>query len=384
LVPILIYIEENTSPPPDFILRSPTGSLWSAMPFLTLFFSSIYSSLLVISGVISVVVGSSDAHAQAVSGNPYQVIYHWGELPDGRTMGVVTGVHPDPDGEHMWIVERCSTNQCAGSNLAPIHKLDSQGRVVKSIGAGLFAWPHGFDLDSEGNIWVTEGAPAGDARGRDGFALGMGHQVLKLNQDGEVLMRLGEAGVAGDDATHFNGPSAVQVADDGAIWIADGHRGGNNRVLKFSAQGELILQLGGGIDSLSREVARFNDPHDLKMDSEGRLFVADRGNNRIQIFDSEGELLSIWTQFGRPSGIWIDAQDRIYVADGMSGDQWNPGWQRGIRIGDARTSWITDFIPDYEVQNGSGIEFLATDAEGNIYAGQVGRQRFEKYVRVRP
>ena len=354
------------------------------MPILTLFFSSIYSSLLVLFGVISVVLGSGDAHAQAVSGNPYQVIYHWGELPNGRIMGVVTGVHPDPDGEHMWIVERCSTNQCAGSNLAPIHKLDSQGRVVKSIGAGLFAWPHGFDLDSEGNLWVTEGAPAGDARGRDGFALGIGHQVLKLNQDGEVLMRLGEAGVAGDDATHFNGPSAVQVADDGTIWIADGHRGGNNRVLKFSAQGVLLLQLGGGIDSLSREVARFNDPHDLKMDSQGRLFVADRGNNRIQIFDSEGELLSIWTQFGRPSGIWIDAQDKIYVADGMSGDQWNPGWQRGIRIGDAKTSWITDFIPDYEVQNGSGIEFLATDAEGNIYAGQVGRQRFEKYVRVRP
>lgn len=324
------------------------------------------------------------ASAQAVSGNPYQVIYHWGELPDGREMGVVTGVHPDPDGEHMWIVERCGTNQCAGSDLPPIHKLDKDGRVVKSIGAGLFAWPHGFDLDSEGNLWVTEGAPQGDARGAAGFALGMGHQVLKLNQDGEVLMRLGEAGVGGDDATHFNGPAAVLVAPNGEVWIADGHRGGNNRVLKFSADGELLLQLGGGIDSLSREVGKFNDPHDLKMDSQGRIFVADRGNNRIQIFDQTGELLSIWTQFGRPSGIWIDENDKIFVADGMSGDQWNPGWQRGIRIGDARTSWITDFIPDYEVQDGSGIEFLATDAEGNIYAGQVGRQRFEKYVRVRP
>jgi len=323
-------------------------------------------------------------HAQAVSENPYQVIYHWGELPNGRSMGVVTGVHPDPDGEHMWIVERCSANQCAGSAFPPIHKLDREGRAVKSIGAGLFAWPHGFDLDGEGNLWVTEGAPQGDARGSEGFARGMGHQVIKLNQDGEVLMRLGEAGVAGDDATHFNGPSAVLAAPGGDVWIADGHRGGNNRVLKFSANGELLLQLGGGVASLSREVGSFNDPHDLKMDSQGRVFVADRGNNRIQIFDQDGELLSIWTQFGRPSGIWIDAQDKIYVADGMSGDQWNPGWQRGIRIGDAKTSWISAFIPDYEVQNGSGIEFLATDASGNIYAGQVGRQRFEKYVRVRP
>jgi sugar lactone lactonase YvrE len=327
---------------------------------------------------------SSAALPQAVTNNPYQVIFHWGELPGDRPMGIVTGVHPDPDGEHLWIVERCGANQCAGSTLNPIHKLDSTGKAVKSIGAGLFAWPHGFDLDADGNLWLTEGAPAGDARGEPGAALGMGHQVIKLNQDGEVLMRLGEAGVAGDDSRHFNGPSAVLVAPDGNLWIADGHRGGNNRILKFSAEGELLLQIGGGIDALSRESGRFNDPHDLKMDSQGRLFVADRGNNRIQIFDQQGELLDIWTQFGRPSGMWITPDDVLYVADGMSGEQWNRGWQRGIRIGDAGSGWISEFIPDYELQNGSGIEFLAVDAEGSIYAGQVGHQRFEKYVRVRP
>jgi DNA-binding beta-propeller fold protein YncE len=326
----------------------------------------------------------SAVFAQAVSDNPYQVIYNWGQLPDGRAMGVVTGVHPDADGDHLWVVERCSVNQCAGSALPPIHKLDREGRVVKSIGAGLFAWPHGFDLDADGNLWITEGAPVGDPRGEPGFALGMGHQVIKLDQEGNVLMRLGVAGIAGDDDRHFNGPSAVAVADNGDIWIADGHRGGNNRILKFAANGKLLLQIGGGIASLSREVARFNDPHDLKIDSQGRLFVADRGNNRIQIFSQEGELLEIWTQFGRPSGIWLDKDDRIYVADGMSDSNWNPGWQRGIRIGDAKTGWISAFIPDYEVPNGSGIEFLATDRDGSIYAGQVGRQRFEKYVRVRP
>ncbi len=286
------------------------------------------------------------ASGQAAADNPYQVIYHWGTLPGGRPMGVVSGVHPDPDGEHLWVMERCSTNQCAGSDLHPIHKLDRDGNVVKSIGAGLFAWPHGFDLDHEGNLWVTEGAPEGDARGQPGFERGMGHEVIKLNQQGEVLMRFGEAGVAGDDAGHFNGPAAVVVAPSGEFWVADGHRGGNNRIMKFSPDGELLLQLGGGIDSLSRESGAFNDPHDLKIDSAGRLFVADRGNNRIQIFSQNGELLDIWTQFGRPSGIWIDANDRIYVADGMSGDQWNRGWERGIRIGDARTGWITEFIPD--------------------------------------
>jgi sugar lactone lactonase YvrE len=327
---------------------------------------------------------SSQSSAQNVLDNPYQVEYHWGELPGGREMGIVTGVHPDPDGEHIWILERCGANQCAGSDLHPIHKLDRQGNAVTSIGAGLFAWPHGFDLDSDGNIWVTEGAPEGDQRGAAGAELGMGHQVIKLSQQGEVLMRLGEAGIPGDDAVHFNGPAAVLIAPGGEIWIADGHRGGNNRVLKFSPDAELLLQLGGGVEDTSREESRFNDPHDLKMDSGGRLFVADRGNNRIQIFDQQGNLLDIWTQFGRPSGIWIDADDKIYVADGMSGEQWNRGWQRGIRIGDANTGWVTNFIPDYEIPNGSGIEFLATDAEGSIYAGQVGRQRFEKYIRVRP
>ena len=129
--------------------------------------------------------------------NPYQVIYHWGELPGDRTMGIVTGVHPDADGEHLWILERCGTNQCAGSDLHPIHKLDMEGNTVKSIGAGVFAWPHGFDMDAEGNFWVTEGAPDGDDRGGPGMERGMGHQVIKINQEGEVLMRLGEAGAPG-------------------------------------------------------------------------------------------------------------------------------------------------------------------------------------------
>jgi sugar lactone lactonase YvrE len=256
-------------------------------------------------------------------------------------MGVVSGVQPDPDGKHIWVLERCSENQCAGSDLHPLHKLDMDGKTVKSIGAGLLAWPHGFDMDADGNFWITEGAPEGDPRGEPGFERGMGHQVIKINQDGEVLMRLGEAGVAGFDATHFNGPAAVLVAPNGEIWVADGHRGGNNRVMKFSPEGNLILQLGGGVDDTSLAASQFNDPHDLKMDSQGRLFVADRGNNRIQIFSQEGELLDIWTQYGRPSGIWIEPDDTILVADGMSGEQWNRGWERGIRIGDASTGYVS-------------------------------------------
>ena len=329
------------------------------------------------------------ANAPAQSGsNPYRVMYGWEKMPGGRAMGVVSGVYPTPDGEHLWIMERCGTNNCAGSDLNPIHLFDLDGNVVKSIGAELFAWPHGFDVDDEGNIWVTEGAPAGDARGEPGFSMGMGHQVFKLSPDGEVLMTLGEAAVPGDDEAHFNGPAAVHVAPNGEIWVADGHRNGNNRLVKFAPDGKFLFAIGGGVGSESKEAARFDDPHDIKMDSQGRVFVADRGNNRIQIFTQEGELLYIWTQFGKPSGLFIDDNDMLYVSDGLSGVErpgWrdNFGWERGIRIGSARTGWVEHFILDAEVENGSGVEFLAADHDGHIYAGEVGKQRLAVYRRTR-
>ncbi len=360
--------------------------------------------------------------AQSMANNPYRAVYDWPNLPEGRDLGVVSGIKPDGDGEHLWILERCGGNQCANSDLNPVHKFDLNGNIVRSIGAGLFAWPHGFDVDDEGNIWVTDGAPLGDPRGELGLSMDMGHQVFKLSPEGEVLMTLGEAGVAGDDEAHFNGPASVLVAPNGEIWVADGHRSGNNRVMKFSPDGKFIWQLGGagavggcahvapdgiapscppprpitdpfpgrgGVNSASGDRGRFYDLHDLAMDRRGRLFVADRGNNRIQIFGQNGDLLAVWTQFGKPSGMAIDDDDRIYVVDGMSdgqwsGRHWNPGWERGIRAGDAETGWISAFIPDQEIAVASGFEFIGVDSRGNIYGGDVGRRRLVKYVRVRP
>ncbi len=282
--------------------------------------------------------------------------------------------------------------------------------MVKAFGAGLFVWPHGFFVDHEGNVWVTEGAPAGEARGAEGHKVGKGHQVFKFSPDGKVLMTLGVAGVPGDDQTHFNGPSHVFVVPQtGDIWVTDGHRGGNNRLVKFDKNGKYLMQVGGGVKSATLERGLFNDPHHIAMDSQGRLFISDRGNNRIQIFDQQGKLISVWTQFGRPSAIAIDAQDRIYVVDGTSasprpladvrdgpsrtnsGNEGvnNPGYESGIRIGDARTGWITEFIPETVLTTrpprtrGVNMEFIGLDPQGNIYAGEVESQRLVKWVRVR-
>ena len=208
--------------------------------------------------------------AQTTSNNPYRATFSWEQLPEGRTLGIVSGVIPDPDGEHLWILDRCGANQCAGTDLDPILKFDLDGNLVDSYGAGMFAFPHGFALDREGYLWVTEGGAHGDARGALGESMGMGHQIFKLTRQGEVVMTIGEAGMHGDDETHFNGPSGVAIAPSGDIWVADGHRGGNNRIVKLTSNGTFVLAVGGGVGSESREPARFSDPHDIKIDSRGR------------------------------------------------------------------------------------------------------------------
>jgi sugar lactone lactonase YvrE len=285
----------------------------------------------------------------------------------------------------MWLMDRCGGNNCAGVDVDLILKFDLHGNLVKSFGKGLFGWPHGFFVDHEGNVWVTERAPSGERRGEAGSKLGRGHQVFKLSPDGEVLMTLGEAAVPGEDKTHFNRPSHVLVAPSGEIWVTDGHRGGNNRLVKFSKDGRFIMQIGGGVDSATAERGLSNDPHHLAMDSRGWLFVSDRGNNRIQIFDQEGNYVAHWTQFGRPSGLFIAEDDTIYVADSESNARRNPGWKRGIRIGSAKDGRVAAFIPDPEPDpdnsSTSGAEGVAADAMGNLYGAEVGPRMLRKYVK---
>ena len=263
-------------------------------------------SVLALSVAGLIAMWTAEPLAQAVANNPYHAVHGWEKMPNGWKLGVPSGIFPDPDGKHLWILARCGANHCANSEQDAIFKFDLDGNVVKSFGAGMFSFPHGFFLDHEGYLWVTEGAPAGDGREVEGLKRGLGHQVFKLDQEGQVVMTLGEAGVSGYGPRHFNGPAGVVVAANGDIWVSDGHRGGKNRIVKFSKDGELLLQVGGGVESRSGDPGKFNDPHAITMDTLGRIIVADRGNNRIQVFDQEGDLLAVWTQFGRPSTVFVD------------------------------------------------------------------------------
>jgi DNA-binding beta-propeller fold protein YncE len=316
--------------------------------------------------------------------NPYRSIDNWAKLPDGRTWGSTAGVDIDPDGTSVWVAERCGAFAppsqfkpgqpfaCDGSNLDPILKFDASGKLVKSFGAGMFILPHGIHVDRQGNVWATDGI--GGA--------GKGHQVIKFSPDGKVLMRLGKAGVAGSGPDEFNAPSAVYVAPNGDIFVADGHGGNtNSRIVKFAPDGKFIKTWG----KKGSAPGEFDIPHTLAMDSQGRLFVGDRQNNRIEIFDQDGKFLDQWFQFSRPSGVFIDKHDTIYVADSESESvsKNHDGWKRGIRIGKVSDGVVTAFIPDpaETAKTTSAAEGVAADSHGNIYGAEVGPKRLMRYVR---
>lgn len=339
-------------------------------------------------------ISPASLHGQAGL-NPYRPVA-WGFLPDERQWGPTSAVYPDPDGVHIWVAERCGPTDipdnrgetCLDKNVDPILKFDAAGNVAESFGAGLFVRPHGIHVDFDGNVWVTD-APTG-ATSEAGRAAGMGHQAMKFSPDGELLMRLGESGGA-DVPGFFFQPNDVLVAPNGDIFVAEGHSnadGTTARILKFNAAGEFLLSWGG----IGRDWGEFMQPHALAMDSRGRLFVGDRSNNRIQIFDQMGNLLAIWHQFGRPSGVYIDANDTIYVADSESTPASNPGFEQGIRIGDADSGWVTAFIlAQNPPSEGGGAEGVAADAAGNVYGAETRTsdavrrsQALTKYVRVRP
>ena len=343
-----------------------------------------YALLVLLVVLVLLLLGAGAAQSQSLP-NPYRLVDGWAKLPDGREMGAVGDAIVDPDGEHIWAVVRCDAGperfgwECLESDLDPIIKFDPDGNVVESFGGGMFIWPHGINVDSDGNIWVTDAASPERTDGR------RGHQVVKFSPTGEVLMVLGTPGEPGADAEHFNAPADVVVADNGDVFVADGHaENGNNRVVKFSGDGRFIEAWGG----TGYGPGEFRTLHTIAIDNEGRVFVGDRTNNRIQIFDQQGEHLATWIQFGRPSGIAFDAHGRIYVADSESDDVQNPGWEMGIRIGDAATGWVDEFIlyqwGDPRETAGNGAEFVAVDAIGNLYGGEPRPRKLQKYVRVRP
>jgi len=349
---------------------------------------------LAVPGAVVVVVGCSSGGGNIVTGegfaNPNPVVTtQWGELPAGRTWGHTAGIDIDPTDGNIWAYERCGAGggggagggsvNCDTNPVDPIFKFDrSTGEVLANFGAGIFTIPHGIHVDYEGNVWVTDFAT--NASGTKG------QQVHKFSPDGELLMSLGVAGQAGNDGAHFNGPNDVIVAADGSIFVSDGHNGQGmttadaveegrqagqtGRIMKFAADGTFIRQWG----QLGAAHGEFRTPHALEIDSQDRLWVADRGNHRLEIFDLEGNYLESRYSYGRISGIFITDDDMVYAIDSESDPFRHVNWMAGVRVGPLNEDRLTAFIPGYPdetrgYQSTAG-EGVAVGADGTVFVAE--------------
>jgi NHL repeat len=342
--------------------------------------------------------------------NPYRLVPDWPTLPEsmkgphGHKWGEVIRVHLAPGG-NVWVFQRCFSDQPAGDATClnrgdanpPILEFNPAGKLLRSFGVGLFAHPHGFTVDRDGNIWATDtndqetilGMPARNSQG-----ITMGQEVLKISPTGKVLMTIGKEGVAGNGPTTFDRPTGVAIASNGDIFVADGHSPNqlnSARVVKYSPDGKFIKAWG----HIGSEPGNFREPHDIYVGgSRGYVYVADRQNNRIQVFDQDGNFIAAWKQFGQPSSVYVDAHDDLFVgatyqSDGKPVTGATTGANdRGIVIGNAITGALKYFIPDpgdlsKMTDTGTSASGIAEDDQGNIYAADVGENNLRKYVKVR-
>lgn len=317
--------------------------------------------------------GQAAAAPQAFPGinaiaNPYQMIEKWPNLGTMKP-GAAIGIIPDNKGG-VWLQHRSDPG---------IVQIDASGNVVKSF-AVTFASAHGMCQDADGNLWAVDSGPFGDTAGVTGVR---GNQVFKFDQNGKLLLTLGQAGVSRAGPNTFLQPTGCVATPDGNIIVADGHwprpkanPQDGDRLVWFTRDGKFIKEFGGH----GTRPGEFSGPHGLAFDSQGRLFVADRSNNRLQIFDRNMNFVDEWRHFGRPSGIWILKDDTLVVADSESNRAIagatdaadavnpvrNPGWKNGIRIGNAKDGSLRYFI------EGTQPEGLAADEQGNIFGGLTG------------
>lgn len=294
----------------------------------------------------------------------YRMMEDWAKVPQGFHWGEIISVDVDATG-NVYVLQRCSASTCIGRSEPPLLKFDAAGRHLWSWGHGMTVYPHGMDIDKQGNVWLT------DAQHHEG----KGQQVFKISADGKkVLMTIGTAGVAGQGQYTFNGVADVEIADNGDIFVADGHV--NNRIVKYSSDGKYLTEWG----QKGSARGEFNMPHALAMDSKGRLLVGDRDNYRIQIFDQSGRFIDEWRQFGRPSGMNIDGNDNLYVA--AQNTKVNPDMVRGLYIGSVRDGVVKAVIPNFNAES------IAADLDGVVYSGQraqenqqpAGKEALQRFV----
>ena len=231
----------------------------------------------------------------------------------------------------------------------PIIAFDKSGKFLRSFGEGTKS-AHGLRCDSDDNIWATDV---------------VSHTVTQFAPDGKVLLTLGEKGVAGEDETHFNKPTDIAFAPDGNFFVSDGY--GNSRVVKFDKTGKFLLAWG----KKGTGEGEFNTPHAVRLDSKGNLYVGDRENDRVQVFDQNSKFIRSFGGFA-PFGLFITADDMLFVADGRA--------HRVMKM--TLEGKILDTIGKLGPEPGHFFlpHGITVDKDGAVYVTEINGKRVQKFV----
>lgn len=288
-----------------------------------------------------VMMTASSAPAQEAASN-YETVENWATFPEGITAwSAATGVDIDPRSGNIYVFHR--------NPAMPIMAFDKNGKFLRGWGQGMFKTTHFLRTDRDGNVWVTD---RGD------------HQVFKFTPEGKLLMTLGKKGVIGENESRdaFNGVADLVIAKNGDLFIADGEST-NTRVVKYSKDGKFVSWWGGK----GTEPGKFDEPHSIAIDSDGRLYVGDRRNKRVQVFDQKGKFLTQWTHLGTPWGVFVKG-NRLYVVDGTEAGL--------LMIVDTKDGKILERVEG--LKNPTAVTVDANDA---IYIGEVNGANVRKLVR---
>lgn len=301
----------------------------------------------------------------------YKQVQDWPRLPVAFNVGNPTGIAIDTAQNVVvfcragrdWPLFGPMPDTPIGRKTVLLINKDN-GRLMESWGDHLFIMPHGLTVDAGNNVWVTD--------------VGL-HQVFKFNHDGKLLLKLGEARVAGADSLHFNGPTGVAVAKDGSFYVSDGY--GNSRVIKFSAEGKYLFQWG----RKGEAEGEFNIPHGVCLDGNGHVYVADRENDRIQVFDANGRFLKQFRDetFGALCAVAFNkVATKLFAADDLSFLKLK---HRGSDV------FILDTSGRVQTRFGRSGSYdgpaawyhaLAVDGDENIYVGDIAGNTLQKFTKV--
>jgi DNA-binding beta-propeller fold protein YncE len=297
--------------------------------------------------LVLLVAASLPILAELKSGPPldFTVVPDWAQLPKGWNFGECSGVTVDKN-DNIWVFNR-------GAH--PVMVFDKSGKILKAWTEVPVTSAHGIRADADGNIWTVDVAA---------------HRVMKFNQAGHLLMMIGQVGgAAGDNNTKdgFNRPTNLIFAPNGDFFVSDGYV--NSRVVKYNKDGEYLMHWG----KKGTGDGEFDLVHDVALDSDGRLYVADRTNQRVQIFDMNGKFLGKWTDVGVPWGLcYTKRENALYMCDGVN--------NRIVKL--SLDGKILGVLSSYGKIPGK-LDFphtIAVDSTGAIYVAEIKNWRVQKFV----